>query len=158
MNKTEWLDTLQAERAQWNALLAQVDEARMTQPGAVGEWSVKDVIAHVTWFEREMVGVLRTHALVGSELWNLPHDERNAAIYEQNRDRALSEVLAEARAVYDQLLVGMQSLAEEDLHDPQRFAEMPADWIPWQVIAGNCYEHYRQHTPGLCDWMALDAT
>jgi len=157
MNKTEWLDTLQAERAQWDALLAQVDEARMTQPGAAGEWSVKDVIAHVTWFEREMVGVLRAHALVGSDLWNLPHDQRNAVIYEQNRDRALSEVLAEARAVFDQLLAGMQSLAEEDLHNPRRFADMPADWVPWQVIAGNSYEHYRQHTPGLCNWMAPHA-
>ena len=153
MNKSEWLDTLQTERAQWEALLAQVGEARMTQPGAAGEWSVKDVIAHVTWFEREMVGVLRARALVGSDLWNLSRDERNAAIYEQNRDRGLGDVLAESRAVFDQLLAGMQSLAEEDLHDPLRFAEMPADWAPWQVIAGNSYEHYRQHTPGIRDWM-----
>jgi hypothetical protein len=85
MNKAEWLDTLRTERAQWDALLAEVGEAR---------------------------------------------------------------------AVFDQLLAGMQSLAEEDLHDPLRFAEMPADWVPWQVIASNCYEHYRQHAPGLRDWMA----
>jgi uncharacterized protein (TIGR03083 family) len=153
MNKADWLDTLQTERAQWDALLAEVGEARMTRPGVEGEWSVKDVVAHVTWFEREMVGVLRARALVGSDLWNLSHDERHAVIYEQNRDRALSDVLAEARAVFDQLLAGMQSLAEEDLHDPLRFAEMPADWVPW-VIAGNSYEHYRQHAPGLRDWMA----
>jgi len=154
MNKSEWLTTLQTERAQWEALLAEVGEVRMTRPGAAGEWSVKDVVAHVTWFEREMVGVLQARVLVGSDLWNLPHDQRNAAIYEQNRDRALSDVLAEARAVFEQLWAGMQSLAEEDLHDPLRFAEMPADWVPWQVIAGNSYEHYRQHTPGIRDWMA----
>jgi len=118
MNKSEWLGTLQTERAQWDALVAEVGQARMTQPGAAGEWSVKDVIAHVTWFEREMVGVLRAHG------------------------------------VFDQLLAGMQSLTEEDLHDPLRFAEMPADWAPWQVIASNCYEHYRQHAPGFRDWMA----
>ena len=154
MNKAEWLDTLQTERAQWDALVAEAGEVGMTRPGVEGEWSVKDVIAHVTWFEREMVGVLRARALVGSDLWNLSRDERNAAIYEQNRDRALGDVLAEARAVFDRLLAGMQSLAEEDLHDPLRFAEMPADWVPWQVIASNCYEHYRQHAPGLRDWMA----
>lgn len=154
MNKSEWLTTLQTERAQWEALLAEVGEARMTRPGVAGEWSVKDIVAHVTWFEREMVGVLQARTLVGSDLWSLPHDQRNAAIYEQNRDRALSGVLAEARVVFDQLRAGMQSLAEEDLHDPLRFAEMPADWVPWQVIAGNSYEHYRQHTPGIRDWMA----
>jgi hypothetical protein len=40
MNKTEFLDTLRTERTQWDALLAQVGEARMTRPGVVGEGSL----------------------------------------------------------------------------------------------------------------------
>ncbi len=78
MDKTTFIETLLAGRAEWEALLAEVGEARMLQPGVAGEWSVKDVIAHVMWGEREMVGVMQAHALVGSDLWDLPEDERNA--------------------------------------------------------------------------------
>ena len=47
MDKQTFLDTLHGERTQWEALVAQVGEERMTQPGFAGEWSLKDVIAHI---------------------------------------------------------------------------------------------------------------
>ncbi len=153
MNKSEFLTALIAGRAEWNSLLAQADEARMTEPGVMGDWSVKDVIAHVTWFEREMVGMLRAHALIGSELWNLSQDQRNVAIFEQNRDRPLSDVLAEARQVFPQFVELVQALDDQDLIDPSRFADMPADWLPWQVLAGNSFEHYRAHAAELRAWL-----
>jgi hypothetical protein len=31
---------------------------------------------------------------------------------------------------------------------------MPEDWEPWQVIAGNTYEHYQEHIPDIRDWLA----
>ena len=153
MDRATFLKTLHTKRAEWDALLVKVGEARMTQPGLAGEWSLKDIIAHVTWGEREMVGVLQAHALVGSDLWNVSTDERNAAVFEQNRHRSLPDVLAEAQRVHAQLLEAVQALSEEDLVDAQRFREMPADWVPWQMFAGNCYDHYEQHTPAIRAWM-----
>lgn len=70
MDKTTFMNTLQETRAQWEELLAQVEEERMLQPGATGKWSVKDVIAHVMSGEREMVQIMHTHVVAGSELWN----------------------------------------------------------------------------------------
>jgi len=118
-----------------------------------GEWSVKDIIAHMTWCEREALGILQARALGGSDLWNLPQDERNAAVFVENRDRPLHEVLTEAQQVYAQLLEAVQTLSDEDLNDPNRFRDMPTDWLPWQIIAGNSYEHYRQHTPSIRAWL-----
>ena len=40
---------LRTERARWNALLAQIDPARMEEPGVEGTWSMKELIAHLTW-------------------------------------------------------------------------------------------------------------
>jgi uncharacterized damage-inducible protein DinB len=157
MDKTTFLATLRAERAAWDNLLGKLlplGEAGLTASGVTGAWSVKDVIAHVTWFEREMIGMLRARALVGSELWNLSQDERNAAVFAENRDRPLENVLAEAERVYAELLAAIEALAEEDLADPAHFAGMPADWHPWQVIAGNSFEHYRDHGPALGAWLA----
>ena len=153
MDKTTFLDSLKTERARWDALLAQVGEARMTVPGAEGEWSVKDIIAHVSWFEREMVDLLRVHALVGSELWNLPQDRRNAAVFEQNRDRALHGVLGESQRVFPQLLELVEALSDEDLNDPGRFAGMPNDWLPWKIIADNTYTHYPDHGASIRAWL-----
>ena len=102
MTQAEFLSLFHTARAEWDALMGRIDEARMTEPGVEGDWSVKDIVAHVTWYEREMVDLLRARALAGSDIWNLPLDERNAAIFEQNRKRTLADVLAESRAVFQQ--------------------------------------------------------
>jgi uncharacterized protein (TIGR03083 family) len=153
MDKTTFLENLQSARANWEALLEEVGEERMLQPGACGEWSVKDVIAHVMWCEREMVGVCQARALVGSELWKLSNDESNAIVVSQYRDHALQDILAEERQVYAQLLAEVQQLSDEDLNDAGHFRDMPADWLPWQLIAGNAFEHYRDHMPSIRTWL-----
>jgi uncharacterized protein (TIGR03083 family) len=153
MTKRKLLDLIRAERAQWDALLAQVDQARMTEPGMAGDWSLKDIIAHVAWCEREVLGVLRAHAMVGSDLWNLSNDERNAAVYVQNRERSLHDVLSEAREVYPQLIEAVEALTEEDITDPTRFRDMPSEWRPWMLISNNTYEHYQAHTPSIRAWL-----
>ncbi|HEX6780018.1 MAG TPA: maleylpyruvate isomerase N-terminal domain-containing protein [Ktedonobacterales bacterium] len=153
MNKAIFLETLQTGRAQWEALLTKVDQARMTEPGIEGEWSLKDILAHIAWYEREMVGILQTRALVGSSLWVLPNTERNAAIFDQNRNRSLSEVLTDAQHVYSELLHAAQSLTDDDLMDPSRYRDMPADWVPWKVFADNSYEHYVAHIPAIRSWL-----
>ena len=91
--------------------------------------------------------------MIGSELWDLSQDGRNAVVFEQNRHRPLRDVLAEARRVYEQLLEGLQSLSEEELTDAGRFREMPAEWLPWKIIADNTYEHYLAHAPAIRAWL-----
>jgi len=145
MERAAFFASLDAERARWDAALAQVDETRLSQMPAAGTWNIKDLVAHVTWFEREMVNLLRERTLAGSDLWNLPQDERNAAIYAQSCDRPPGEVLEEARRVYAELRELLTSVTNEDLTDPGRFRDMPPAWVPWRVLAENTYEHYRDH-------------
>ncbi len=158
MDKATFINTLKQSRAEWEALLAQVDGERMLQPGAAGKWSVKDVIAHVTWGEREMVPIMRTRVLAGSELWNLPDDERNEIVYQQNRDRPLQEIMHEEQQTYANLLEAAQTLSDEDLNDPHRFKQMPEEWVPWQIIAGCSFKHYQDHMPSIRQWLAQRQT
>ena len=153
MDKATFIEGLRNERAGWEALLAQVGKERMLEPGAAGAWSVKDIIAHIMWGEREMIGVCKQHALVGSELWNLPEDERNAVIVAEQRDRPLDEVLHEEEQVYAQLLEAIQALSDEDFNDSHHFRYMPEEWTPWQIIAGCSFRHYRDHMPSLRAWL-----
>ena len=76
---------LEQVESAWDELvevLAKYKETQMMLPGVTGSWSAKDILAHISWFEHEMIGVLQQRALVGSEWWNLPVDERTQKIYE----------------------------------------------------------------------------
>ena len=154
MNVRQFQHTWRKDRAEWDRVLAEVGEEQMLEPGLPGGWSVKDVIAHVNWYEQEMVVLLETRELAGSELWGLPADERNVPIHEQNKDLTLDEVLVESNRVFERLWELTSQLADEDLMEASRFDQMPDDWEPWQVIASNTYEHYQEHIPDIRAWLA----
>jgi hypothetical protein len=125
----------------------------MTQPGVEGHYAIKDIIAHITWYEQELIGVMQARALVGSDLWALPTHDRNAAIYDQNKDRPLPTILAESHQIHQQLITLLATLTGDELNHPTHFRDMPPDWIPWQLIASNTNEHYADHTAVLHSWL-----
>ena len=88
-NKTEFLEHIRTSRSKLDEVVKSIDPLFMTAPGACGDWSVKDVLAHITWHEQEMFNVVLNRALVGSDLWNVSLELRNKTIYEENRDREL---------------------------------------------------------------------
>ena len=147
MEKGEFLNLLQNAHQAWEKFLAQIPADKYDIPGEPGAWAMKDVIAHITWYDREMVDLLISRTLAGSDWWNLPLDERNRLIYEQNHDRPLQEILAQNRQAYAELWQLAQLLDVNDLNDPTRFEDMPLEWQPWEVIASNTYEHYLDHLP-----------
>ncbi|HZC07879.1 MAG TPA: DinB family protein [Ktedonobacterales bacterium] len=131
------------------ATLDRMSRERMEAPGVDGGWSAKAIVAHITWAEREMVGVLQRRALVGSDLWNLSQDERNAAVYAENRERPLDEVLSDARTVFAALRAEIARLSDAEMTDPALIAGMPGGLAPWQLLAGNTWKHYEEHLPAL---------
>jgi hypothetical protein len=62
-------------------------------------------------------------------------------------------VLDEAERVHQDLVDAFEELPEEHYGNPARFRDMPADWLPWQVFAGNTYEHYRDHAADVRAWL-----
>jgi hypothetical protein len=154
VTKADLLEKLRAARAEWEAVLAEVPRERMTAPGVEGEWSVKDIIAHVTWGEREIGPVFRDHVLTGSPLWNVPLDERNAAMVAEARDQSLDDVLGEAEVAYAALVAALEALDDEDFNDATRYRDMPSDWRPWRLISGNTFDHYPDHIPAIRAWLA----
>lgn len=152
MTQAEFLEKQATAHAEWIRILASIPRERMLEVVA-GEWTVKDVIAHVTWGEREMAGVLETRALIGSELWNVPQQERNTTVWKQNRDRSLEDVLSDAETVYRELEQELGKVSDEELKEARYFREMPAEWKPWEVIASNTFEHYPEHVAMLRAWL-----
>lgn len=153
MKKADLLDLLQRERSAWNELLARVDPQRMEEPGAAGAWSVKDLIAHVTWYEREITAAFQARALKGSPLWEKSPADRNRMIYEQHHSQSLEMVLADSRRAYSELVQVVRAMAEAELNEPERLNSWPEGLPPWRLLAENSYEHYQAHRAELEQWL-----
>jgi hypothetical protein len=72
-------------------------------------------------------------------------DEQNGLFIKIIYDRPLKEVKDQSKEGFDKLVEAIAILSHEDLIDPSHFADMPADWIFWQIIALNSFEHFCQH-------------
>jgi hypothetical protein len=156
MTTARFLAVLRAERAQWDALLAEVGPERMTVPGVEGEWSVKEIVGHLTWYERVVVDgarrIMRTGTYGRTGLARLPIDARNERLAAESRARSTEDVLGESRRVHDDLLSTLQAVPDEQLNNPDRFG-LPAGVPPWRLVAANTYEHYRGHGESIRAWL-----
>jgi len=148
---------LQDERTRWNALLAQIPAARMEEPGVEGDWSVKELVAHLTWYEQRVVEsaaqVMQTGTFTRPDREGLTMDEWNDRLAARSHTRPLGEVLSEANQVFAQLLAVVAACPEDILNDPRRLG-FPEDFVPWMAIANNSYAHYQEHEPALRAWIA----
>lgn len=154
MKHAQVLEAIRAERAEWDTLLAKLDDAQATAPGVAGHWSVLDVIAHIAWYEREMADLFETRRLTGSPWWLKPIDERNALIYELYRDQPLATARHEAQESYQRMMAALTQLDDDAMVNPAAFSDMPDEWVPWEIIAGNTFWHYREHAADVRSWLA----
>ena len=157
LTNAELIEVMRTARANWETLLAEAGEARLTEPGVEGDWSLKDIIAHITYFETwaaDNVMAFRAGApRPQSEYKGLEVDEENARIYERFRARPLAEVLQESQASFQRSIEAVQGLRDEDLYDP-KFTRVPdADWTAFDLIEGDTFEHYNDHITSVRAWL-----
>lgn len=149
MKKEEFLNKILDSRSELECVLSKFSATMMESERMVSDWSIKDIIAHIGWYEEEMVEVLSTKMFKGSDLWELELQKRNEAIHDAVKARNLDEVIRTEKDTYQKLIDLLKDLDERDLNDPTSFAEMPPDWKPWSVIASNTCEHYDDHIKDL---------
>ena len=158
MNKSEFLNGLREEYQQWEALLDQIGEARMDQPGVADDWSIKDIVAHLTGWRRRTVARLQAAQRGEGEpppYWPAhlqTDDEINAWIYESNRGRSVREILGDSDHVFQQLLAAIEGLPDEFLSDPAR--HLP--WLEAQSIKpSDFFGHFHEeHEQDMRAWLA----
>ena len=129
MDAITFMTALRETREAWEAAFARIDEARMLQSGGEGTWSVKDLLVHMTWYEREMVTLMQRHIFVASGLWEMEEAARNDIIRQQGQD-APSRGHHDRAADSQRISGSGQTLSDQDMTDPPQFPGMPEDWIP----------------------------
>jgi hypothetical protein len=168
--REDLLTTMQELRADLDAVIGQVDEERAVEPGAFGEWSFKDLIAHLTGWRvvtaaRLEAGLSHTEPVFpwppqleeGVDPDEGDVDEINRWFFEANRDKPLTVVVAESNAAFDRVERAIAIMPEEDLLTSGRFAwpNWPPDIALGPGVVRGTYDHYHvDHEPDIRAWLA----
>jgi hypothetical protein len=121
----------------------------MTTPHFIGDWSIKDLLAHLGFWEEWITGGY--HTLLKGEkpvLKNLPIDEINAGIFAERHALTLEAVRTDERKAYQALLSLVETAPEADLFNPQRFAWAGGHSFA-ELIGNNSFEHFDEHVRDL---------
>jgi hypothetical protein len=120
---------------------------QMSQPGVIGEWSVKDVVCHVSCWEEEALKYL-PHTLHGDRLPRYSSmyggiDGFNAMMTEQKRVLTLTGALCQLDEIHARLLEYLQGISEEQFATEARFNRR---------LRLDTYTHYSEHTDAINAW------
>jgi hypothetical protein len=154
--KADVIARIDEERSQWNALVAEVGLERMEEPGLMGQWTFKDLAAHLLGWR------IRTIARLEATAGHLPppvdpwpadlqdDDTINDWIYEQHRDRPLIAVLTDVEDSYIALRAAINKLTPDQIFDPTLFPGFGG------VALANVefFEHlHDEHEPSVRAWL-----
>ncbi len=134
----------------WSALKASyagLSESEMMCPGVTGAWSVRDIIAHVSWWEEESL----THLPLILQGGKPPRysvtyggiNAFNAQRTEQKRGLSLSEVLRQRDEIHRRLIDFIQQVPEEQFVRETRFRRR---------LRLDTYGHYAKHAEAVRKW------
>lgn len=155
MTKAELIRALEEGRERFLDAIDGLDEGDLQKGGAVGEWSLKDLLAHLTMWEAELVKFL-WQARQGVKpatihFNNISVDEVNERWYRANQSRPLAIILDDFHGVRNQTLRRVEAFSEEELIDPKLFPWL-GDTPLFEWIAGDSYQHEAEHEEQIRSW------
>ena len=162
MTKSELLAAIRRDRARLDALVASVPRERMTEPTLDGARSVKDVLAHVSAWEKICMALIRNNTPIDPPPAGETRpstDLINEKIYEGSRDQSLDDVITDAQRSYTDMLALVEGLTDDALAAVQGGGQEAAELMDAegpqvaQLISENSDAHYREHIAQIERWL-----
>lgn len=157
--KAQLLSEIRSEWLLLERLISGLSEEQKSAPGAQGDWSVKDTLAHLSAWEKVLLdrlgavmsgGPMQYPPIRSEEELNLLNDK----IYAENKERLLSSVLMEFRSVYHGVLTVLEALDKSMLAQPALPGLGEEGPRVWQLIQDNTSGHFQEHRQALEEWFA----
>lgn len=147
MNTRQLLDRLDRAWKDFEDSYSGLSDAELQVPGVTGEWSVRDIIAHVTWWEEEALTHL-PHILAGVRppRYSVKYggiDAFNALMTERRRHLSLAEVLRQHDDVHARLVEYVRAAPGELFTTESRFRRR---------LRLDTYSHYPIHAKAIRAW------
>ena len=128
----------------WRGLmdaLAGIPEERLTEPGVVGDWSVKDLLGHVAVWDAHAVAAVRRY-LAGEAPDQVDWEAINEREAAARAGRSVPEQRSEMEAAHEQVCSLVRGLRPPDL----------AALGVRHSIAVDTHEHYDEHAAEIRAW------
>lgn len=140
------IDKVESAWAAFHASYAGLPESDLFVPGVCGHWSIRDLIAHVTWWDEEAI----THLPMVLDGKTPPRysvtyggiDAFNEMKTNEKRDLTLAEVLGEAAETHGRLLAYLGDVPPERLKGTKFTHRLRLD----------TYGHYPIHAADIRAW------
>lgn len=132
------LDLINAEYDKLITIVNSLSPAQLIQPGAIGEWSVKDTLAHLAAWEARLVQRVTGKDEDGAGMGT---PQYNALVHAANKDKALAAVRAKFTRTHRAVLALAAELS-------------PAERERWAAAFRlNTYNHYKWAAALLRRWL-----
>jgi hypothetical protein len=126
---------------------AGLSQAELMEPGVTGAWSIRDIIAHVTWWEEEALKHLPLIITGGRPpRYSVTYggiDAFNALMTEQRKDLSLTQVLQQHREVHSRLVAFIEKAPAHEIPGETRFRRR---------LRLDTYGHYPKHARAIQAW------
>jgi len=168
-SRIDLLARLDFEEVEWKTMLTEFGTDRMEIPGVTGDWTFKDVAAHLNGWRQPYVDNLLAvlHHQPTPELnWPIevsPEETDEEAqiindwLYEQNHDRPLEEILAESQQQWDDLHTAVNELPDAALYDRDVFSKFGGDSLAEAITNGGLFNHFHEeHESILRAWLTQE--
>ena len=147
--KNELLKQGEEEFRALKAAVTGLDERRMTEVW-LGTWSVRDIVAHMSGWHRELGPALERIArgerpIQDGKNYETEVDAWNAKFAAAKRDTPVADVLLELDASHESFMHAAARVPEE------RFVEAKT---AWKIVSLNSAEHYKEHGDQIRAWRA----
>jgi hypothetical protein len=157
-DKSKLLDNIASEYALAERTLALVPVDRVGEAGVCGYWSVKDLVSHLTDWERRTLRWI-ADAQHGTAL-KIPEegfgwhelDALNEFFVQQFKDYPYATLLDALRKAHADILMIVNQLIENELAGGGRMTGMFID-SPSDVFAGNTFQHFELHIAQIREWL-----
>jgi hypothetical protein len=142
----------------WRDLVADVGLDHMDEPGAMGEWTFKDLAAHLAAWRNYRIPMIHAAGLGETmppppwpaHLADDDYDAINAWFQERDAPRSLQDVLDDYDSSFERLAAALEALPESIAHDP---AGLP--WMDGEAaVDADFTEHlHDDHMPAIRAWL-----
>ena len=141
------LATLDAAWADFHASYAGLSDDELLEPGVSGDWSIRDIMAHVSWWEEEALKHLPVILAGGrpprySDLYG-GIDAFNAQMVERRRALSPAEVLQQMEDTHQRLIAFVETMPEDQIARETRARKR---------LRLDTYSHYPIHAKAIQEW------
>jgi len=147
MDKARLIHQLEKAWDEFKGSFGGLPDSDLMKPATIGDWSIKEIISHVTTWENEALKYLPL-ILAGEKTprYSIAHGgihAFNAQMAEQKRSLPLSEVMAQMDDTHRRLAAFIRKAPEEQFVRETRFRHR---------LRLDTYTHYRQHAEAIRMW------